>query len=104
MHARIQNFFSGGVQIPRRGLTENFIMAKINNLAILGVGGPDPLSSPPPLDLPMLWYSATLSFNSFVLFPIIKCNKMNIQIFDDEIYKTVPNGVLQPLISLIYSY
>ena len=28
-----------GVQIPRRGLTENFIMAKINNLAIPGGGG-----------------------------------------------------------------
>ena len=26
----------GGVQIPRRGLTENFNMAKINNLAIPG--------------------------------------------------------------------
>ena len=42
----------GGVQIPRRGLTENFNMAKINNLAILGE--PDP---PPPLDSPM-WKSA----------------------------------------------
>ena len=51
-HARIQNIFSGGggVQIPRRGLTEIFNMAKINNLAIPG-GGPDPLS--PPLDPPM---------------------------------------------------
>ena len=29
----------GGVQIPRRGLTENFNMAKINNLAIPGGGG-----------------------------------------------------------------
>ena len=30
----------GGVQIPRRGLTENFNMAKINNLAIpVGGGG-----------------------------------------------------------------
>ena len=37
----------GGFQIPRRGLTENFNMAKINNLAIPGWGGgggPDPLS------------------------------------------------------------
>ena len=35
IHARIQKIFSGGggVQIPRRGLTENFNMAKINNLA-----------------------------------------------------------------------
>ena len=43
-----------GVQIPRRGLTENFNMAKIDNLAIPwgGGGGPDPLS-PPPLDPPM---------------------------------------------------
>ena len=40
----------GGVQIPRRDLTENFNMAKINNLAIPGGGGGglDPLS--PPLD------------------------------------------------------
>ena len=29
----------GGVQSPRRGLTENFNMAKINNLAIPGGGG-----------------------------------------------------------------
>ena len=36
-HARIQKIFSGGgggVKISRRGLTENFNMAKINNLAI----------------------------------------------------------------------
>ena len=51
-HARIQKIFSGGggggVQIPRRGLTENFNMAKINNLAIpRGGGGPDPMSPPP---------------------------------------------------------
>ena len=48
IHARIQKIFSvgvrgvGGVQIPRRGLTENFNMAKINNLAIItrwGGGG-----------------------------------------------------------------
>ena len=46
MHARIQKIFSGGgVQIPRRGLTENFSMAKTNNLAIPG-GGPAPLSPP----------------------------------------------------------
>ena len=30
----------GGVQIPRRGLTENFNMAKIKNLAIPGGSGP----------------------------------------------------------------
>ena len=40
IHARIQKIFSGGgggrgVQIPRRGLTENFNMAKISNLAII---------------------------------------------------------------------
>ena len=55
IHARIQKIFSGGgVQIPRRGLTENFNMAKINNLAIItrwGGRGPDPLSTP--LDPPM---------------------------------------------------
>ena len=49
-HARIQKIFSGGVQIPRRGLTENFNMAKINNLAIPG-GVPTPC--PTPLDPPM---------------------------------------------------
>ena len=37
------------VQIPRRGLTENFNMAKINNLAILGVGR----TPCPPLDPPI---------------------------------------------------
>ena len=43
-----------GVQIPRSGLTENFNMAKNNNLAIPreggGVSGPP---DPPPLDPPM---------------------------------------------------
>ena len=35
----------GGVQIPRRGLTVNFNMAKINNVAIPGGGGgSDPLT------------------------------------------------------------
>ena len=43
--------FLRGVQIPRRGLTENFNMAKINNLAIPGVGSGPPV--PPPLDPPM---------------------------------------------------
>ena len=47
-HARIQKIFpggGGGVQIPRRGLTEYFNMAKTNNLAIPGGGGgADPLS------------------------------------------------------------
>ena len=41
-HVRIQKIFfgrEGGVQIPRRGLTENFNMAKINNLAIPEGGG-----------------------------------------------------------------
>ena len=40
--------FLRGVQIPRRGLRENFKMAKIDNLAIPreGGGGPDPLSPP----------------------------------------------------------
>ena len=52
VHARIQKILSVGVQIPRGGLTENFNMAKINNLAIPGVGvgvggGPDPLPPPP---------------------------------------------------------
>ena len=36
-----------GVQIPRRGLTENFNMAKINNLAIPG-GVQTPSPPPPP--------------------------------------------------------
>ena len=54
-HARIQKTFAGGggVQIPRRGLTENFNMAKTYNLAIPGVcvwGGGPPV--PPPLDPP----------------------------------------------------
>ena len=43
VHARIQKISSGGVQIPRRGLTENFNMAKTNNLAIpAGVRTPCP--------------------------------------------------------------
>ena len=55
-----ENFLrgGGGVQIPRRGLTENFNMAKINNLAIItrwGGGGGGKRSGPPvtPLDPPM---------------------------------------------------
>ena len=52
-HARIQKIFSGGVQIPRRGLTENFNMAKINNLAIPGGGGGGSGPPVPPLDPPM---------------------------------------------------
>ena len=51
----------GGVQIPRRGLMEIFNMAKINNLAIPGGGGPDPLS-PPPLDPPMAAPSTSISY------------------------------------------
>ena len=43
----------GGVQIPRRGLTENFNMAKINNLAIPGGGGGGSGPPVPPLDPPM---------------------------------------------------
>ena len=53
--------FSQGVQIPRWGLTENFNMAKINNLAIPGggVSGPPvrPLP-PPPLDPSMCHFFA----------------------------------------------
>ena len=37
-----------GVQIPRRGLTENFNMAKINNLAIPGSGGGGGSGTPVP--------------------------------------------------------
>ena len=52
MHALIQKIFSGvggggGVQILRGGLTENFNMAKINNLAIPGGGGSGPPFHPP---------------------------------------------------------
>ena len=43
----------GGFQIPRRGLTENFKMAKIKNLAIPGRGGGVRTPCPPPLDPPM---------------------------------------------------
>ena len=42
-----------GFQIPRRGLMENFNMAKINNLAIPGGGGGSGPPVPPPLDPPM---------------------------------------------------
>ena len=52
----------GGVQIPRRGLTEIFNVAKINNLAIPG-WGPDPLS--PPLDPPMEPNNFLSSYDSF---------------------------------------
>ena len=47
---------AGDVQFPRRGLTENFNMAKTNNMSIPGGGGgPDPLPPPPPppLDQPI---------------------------------------------------
>ena len=47
-HARIQKIFSGEHQNPRWGLTENFNMAKTNNLAIPGGSGP-PAPPPPPL-------------------------------------------------------
>ena len=51
--------FLRGVQTPRRGLTENFNMAKINNLAIPGGGG---VRTPcPPLDPPMLLLDNMLS-------------------------------------------
>ena len=43
LHAQIQKIFSGEggrVQIPIRGLTENFNMAKINNMAISEGSGP----------------------------------------------------------------
>ena len=52
----------GGVQIPRRGLTEIFNMAKINDLAIPGGGGggSDPLS--PSLDPPMAVPSTSKSY------------------------------------------
>ena len=44
-HAWIQKIFSEGVQIPKRDLTENFNMAKTNNLAIpWGYGPPVPPS------------------------------------------------------------
>ena len=70
----------GGVQIPRRGLTENFNMAKINNLAIPGGGGSGP--PVPPLDLPMCDFllnatmnnepeSYTLSLSQFIMVVII---------------------------------
>ena len=36
----------GGVQIPRRGLMENFNMAKTYNLAIPGGGGRTPCPTP----------------------------------------------------------
>ena len=45
----LEGFFpqgGGGVQIPRRGLMENFNMAKINSLAIPGGGSGPPV--PPP--------------------------------------------------------
>ena len=46
--------FLRGVQIPRRGLTENFNMAKINNLAIPGAGRGVGVGSRPPVPLPPL--------------------------------------------------
>ena len=61
-----ENFLSGrggggGVQIPRRGLTENFNMAKINNLAT-------------PLDPPMqfFYYSYEISFLKCPRMPVIR--------------------------------
>ena len=66
-HARIQKIFSGGPN-SRRGLTENFNMAKIDNLAIQGGGGgggaPDPL--PAPLDPPMAAYVWRIRSKSYV--------------------------------------
>ena len=45
----------GGGQIPRRGLTENFNMTKINNLTIPWGGGGSGPPVPPTMDPPMLW-------------------------------------------------
>ena len=55
-----ENFLrgGGGFQIPRRGLTENFNMAKINNLAIPGGGGGGSGPPVPPLWIrPWKWFS-----------------------------------------------
>ena len=63
-HARIQKIFSGGGggggQIPRRGLTENFNMAKIHNLAIPGGGGVRTPCPPPFRIRPCIIYTTSL--------------------------------------------
>ena len=58
-----QENFLTGVQIPRRGLTENFNMAKIDNLAIPGGGVRTPC---PPLDPPMAAYVWRIRSKSYV--------------------------------------
>ena len=58
----------GGVEIPRRGLTENFNMAKINNLAIPGGGGSGP--PVPPLDPPMPFHVVLVRYCQFGVSPV----------------------------------
>ena len=79
-HARIQKIFSGwgrgvgggwgGVQIFRRGLTENFNIAKTNNLAFPGGGGPDPLSRPLDPSMLGLFYAPANSYGRVRTLPI----------------------------------
>ena len=67
--ADLENFLrGGGVLVPRRGLMENFNMAKINNLAIpgRGEGGLDPLSPPHPLDPPMQEHRGSYMSGHFI--------------------------------------
>ena len=54
-----------GVPIPRRGLTENFNMAKINNLAIPGgVQTPCPPSPPPNSGSAHVLYAQSVNNNN----------------------------------------
>ena len=76
-HARTQKKFSrgggGGGQIPRRGLTENFNMAKFNNLALPGGGG-----SGTPVTAGFLTAFLVYEMNSFVhriLYKWPRCKK-----------------------------
>ena len=69
---------------PRRGLTENFNMAKTNNLAI-PEGGPDPLSPPPPLDL---WIRPCNMMNFNQTLNGVRCNVVQTLSISSENYWT----------------
>ena len=63
----------GGVQSPRRGLTENFNMAKINNLAIPGGGGSGPPVPPSGSAYALIGFAVTAKLICVFVFAYADC-------------------------------